>query len=221
MKLYYEPLGLEITADEGQAVVLQIESEHVMREFMHSLWKQISGGEGNIVIYDDKVVTIVKTAEMITNIFDIDINNKKIISRIYRELEDIARTELIGKTNQFQSDAVLFIENVIEKCQYQIDFDTSLDFAGLFKILNLHLRQDYDTVLENFVEYLKLAHKVCGINYFFTYHLKEILSLDELKSLYEMCSYEKIYLFLLESCNTKKVDENEKTIVVDKDLCII
>lgn len=221
MKLNYEPLGLEIIACEGEIIVLQIESVYWMREFMYSLWKQISGEDGDICIYDDKVVSLAKSAELISNIFDVDINNKKIVSCIYKELTEIAKGDLIAQTNQFQSDVVAYVEEILEKSTYQVDYDLDVDISGLFKLMNIHLRNDSENILENLAEYLKLTHRVCGITYFFVFHLKELLTEAELDSMYELCAYEKIKLIIIESHDNRICSKYEKNVVVDKDLCII
>lgn len=54
---------------------------------------QVEGKEGRFVLSDnEKEVDISKNVELIFNIFALDINERKLISKLYMELEKLLRT---------------------------------------------------------------------------------------------------------------------------------
>ena len=76
------------------------------------------------------------------------------------------------------------------------------------------------SVLEALLDYLRALSCICNIHVVFILNVKQFLTLEEVRQLYESCFYEKIYLINLEGQKNYNL-EQEKCVIIDKDLCII
>ncbi|MCR5837399.1 MAG: type II-A CRISPR-associated protein Csn2, partial [Lachnospiraceae bacterium] len=99
---------------------------------------------------------------------------------------------------------------------YSIDFE----WQDWFKMYSIKIDTNYHTLLERLVEYVKIVSTLCGISTICFVGIKQYLSIEEIQQLYKNAYYNKIYLLLIESCESKRqIDENEY--IVDKDSCLI
>lgn len=76
------------------------------------------------------------------------------------------------------------------------------------------------SVLEALLDYLRALSCICNIRVAFILNVKQFLTLEEVRQLYEFCFYEKMYLINLEGQKNYNL-EQEKCVIIDKDLCII
>ena len=87
MKLVNTLYNLEFDLMENQILVLSIENHLAYRNILEELWKQYKGETGNFILSDgDKELKMSQRIECIYNIFNINTNDRKIISKLYQEL---------------------------------------------------------------------------------------------------------------------------------------
>ena len=90
MKLVNTYYNLEMDIVENQVIVLSVENPIAYAKLVGDLWKQVNGEDGSYILSDcEKVKNISKEIECILNPFALDCNSKKIISRLYQELNGI------------------------------------------------------------------------------------------------------------------------------------
>ena len=83
MKLVNTLYNLEFDLMENQILVLSIENHLAYRNILEELWKQYKGETGNFILSDgDKELKMSQRIECIYNIFNINTNDRKIISKI-------------------------------------------------------------------------------------------------------------------------------------------
>ena len=82
------PLFDEPFEFDGDAVkLLVIESQECFSSFLQQLVNQVSGSEGQFVLSDgDKIVPMKGRVDLIFNPFDLNPNNKQVMSGIYSQL---------------------------------------------------------------------------------------------------------------------------------------
>ena len=89
MKLLHTEYDLNITFKENQIHILSIENPKVYSRILNDLWSQSHGGEGDFVLSEgEKIKNIGKEIECIFNPFALDCNDKKIIGKLYQELNE-------------------------------------------------------------------------------------------------------------------------------------
>ena len=96
MKLICEKYGIFIEFIENQVATLVIENQKVFSEFVQNLNQQINGDEGDLILSDeDKELSFSKQAVLVTNPFTLNCNEKRIVNKLYKELQDTTNETLV------------------------------------------------------------------------------------------------------------------------------
>ena len=91
MKLVHPDMQMQIILKEGIVHEWILESPALFSRFVGELVVQADGGEGRFVLSEDMEETkLSKVAEVIVNPFSVDINSRKMLSKLYGELEKTA-----------------------------------------------------------------------------------------------------------------------------------
>lgn len=221
MRIIHRKYGIEIPLQENQIQVLQIENPRAFVDIAGDLWRQVHGETGEIILSEnEKEEKLSKNLECIFNPFALECNDKKILSRIYQEIQEEAKDSLIQETVDFNERLLLYLDRLVQQSPYGLEYDFDMDTVGLLKLCNVRLNVMNTTFEERVVEYFRVMKQVCKIRVFVGIHLKAYMSVQQLQQLYEFCFYEKIHLVLLESSESEDCF-GEKRWILDKDLCII
>lgn len=221
MKLMHAEYGIEIALKENQIPVLVIESSEMFSKLIQELYQSRQGIAGKFVLSEgDKLLPIGKSVELVINPFEIDLNEKRILQKLYQEMESQVQEQLVLETTEIHGKLISYLEEIAQKITYPVIFDLETNVLGLMKTYNVRLEAETNTLLEKLVEYFKLLHQLCRINVAICVNLKTYLSETELSQLYEALFYEKMNLILLENRQGKRLKE-EKICIVDEDGCII
>lgn len=213
--------NLDIELEENIILVLTIENTEEYVKFLSEVNLQSEGEVGTITLSSDgKELNFNKTAEIIFNPFALDMNNKKIITKLYQNIKEVSENSYQEQTIDINSKIVDYMDNLIVDCPYNLEYDIQLDIVSLLKMLNVKISVKTESLLERIIEYIRVCSRICGINIFFGINLKDYLSPNDIDMLYEFIKYEKVNLILVES---RKSDNYncEKHWILDKDRCII
>lgn len=219
MRFIYPEYGIDIELSEGTPTVIVVEDPLCRRKMTSDLWKQYIGEKGGWILSDvENELKISKNIELIVNPFAVGPNDKKLLSALHEELQDISNEEYYGDVSKLNSEIVDFLDKIFEKVPYPIESDLEIDTVQLLKMY--HVRFEESEGIERIYNYIKLMHQVLGINIFVWFNGKEFMTDDELYEVYKIAAYEKIHLILIES-DIRTIIDVEKLVVIDKDLCII
>ncbi len=221
MKLCYAPDGLEILIPEGGVSGICLENPKTMQSFVSNLWKQSNGEEGDIFISNgDKSVHLDKGVSVVFNPFSIDVNEKKILTKLMSEMQVISETELYVQKAELNAAIISLLDEINLRMPYPMTYSLDLDIQQLLKAYSVKVDMQSTSLMEHIVDYVKLGHQVLGIKLYVFLHLKDYLSEEDLEKLYEMVAYEQISVLLLESKMIDKLPQ-EQWWIVDADNCII
>ena len=221
MKLVHREYGIEIELQENQIPVLIIEAPETFSVLIQELYRSKQGGEEKFLLSEsDKLLNMGKSLELMVNPFAIDVNEKRIVQKLYQEIESRVQEQLVLETAEIHSKLISYLEEIVGKIAYPVTFDLEENVLGLMKTYNVRLETESITLLEKLVEYFELLHQLCRIEVIVCVNLKSYLSEAELRQLYEAMFYEKISLILLENTQREKV-EGERICIMDRDGCII
>ena len=221
MKLVHAEYGIEIALKENQIPVLVIESPEKFSELIQELYLSKQGDEGKFLLSEaDKLLNMGKFLELVVNPFAIDVNEKRIVQKLYQEMEAQVQEQLVLETAEIHSRLISYLEEIAGKVTYPVIFDLEQNVLGLMKTYNVRLETESITMLEKLVEYFRLLHQLCRVEVIVCVNLKSYLSEVELRQLYETVFYEKLALILLENVQREKVD-GERICIMDRDWCII
>lgn len=221
MTLLYGALGLDVELSDEHPQIIVIEDTKSFSMFVRNLWEQYEGVEGGLSILEKgKEVKINKSIEVIINPFDINCNNKKILSHIQQEVSDIILEEKQIELNRINSDILTVFDEVINKLPYDLEYNLTISPMDLLKTYNLSVGNNQESYLELLIEYSHLLVRACGVKVLISVGLRDYLSPDEIKAYYKEIGYDKLILVDVERSFDKKISE-ENVLIIDKDQCII
>ena len=221
MKLICAKQGIELRLDENQVNTLVLENPAIFSEFLQNLISQLEGNEGELILSEgDKIYPISKTVAFLANPLSVDCNEKKIITKLYKELEDNVKNDMYEKYSIFHSEVLNFLERIVNTVPYHLQMDIDINIAALLKAYNVKVAETDVEPLERLIDYLRALRSICGIQVMIILNLKQFFTKSQLQQLYEFCYYQKIYLIQLEGRKTYTI-EGEKYVIIDEDMCMI
>ena len=221
MKLIYAKYGMELILEETRISTLVIENPVVLCDMLQDLANQINGNEGEWILSEaDKVFSLAKSSMFVSNPLGVDCNEKRIITKIYKELDENVKSIMHEQYCELNSNIVRFMEQLLNTVPYHLDMELIMDAVAVLKAYDVRIMTDSREPLERLVDYLRAISSICGIRVVFVLNLKQFFSREQVSQLYEFCFYEKIYLINIEGVKNYILKE-EKYVIIDKDLCLI
>jgi len=150
----------------------------------------------------------------------VDCNSKKIIGRLYKEVNEKVISDKMIELSELNTHIINFFDNIESELPYNLTYDMNLDLLGLLKLYRFSIDSNPESFLEKLIDYIRVMSSVAGIRIFFFTDLRKWLDEEECRQLYEYVLYNKILLILIENSESTKLLE-EKVLILDKDLCMI
>lgn len=211
----------EIELIENEVVVLSIESPNAYQKILHDLWTQYNGIEGSFILSENsKELKIPKNIECIYNPFSVNLNDKKILTKMYQELSSQGTSLLQEEGTVLRKSLINYFDQLLNTVPYDITYNFDFDLISLIKALDVQTDVSSDTLIEQISSYMKLMQQLCGISIFVFNNLKGYFNESDLQLLYESARYNKINIINIEPIHTAHIS-GEKCWIIDRDLCII
>ena len=221
MRIIYSKYGIDLYLEENKITTIVIENPLVMSEVIRNISRQVNGEDGEWILSEqDKIFSIEKSSIFLDNPLMVNSNEKRILTRLYKELSEQANNLMYEDYTRINSYIVSFLERLLDTGPYHLDMEVDMDLTGILKLYGVKIESYGVSVLEALLDYLRALSCICNIHVVFILNVKQFLTLEEVRQLYESCFYEKIYLINLEGQKNYNL-EQEKCVIIDKDLCII
>lgn len=225
MKLVYKNIEYILNLEENKVPVYIIENQKLFFKMLQDLHRQVNmSEEGNFALFDDKnkELNISKNFLLISDVFNINFHDKKIINSIFSILKEESLSEenysLRLETENKLKD---FLQVLISSFEFPLEINEKFEYESLFKIFNIKIQENYENFLEKIIDYLKIITRLTSIKYIVFINLKTFLSKNELEKLYKESFYNKINIILFENYENNCIINVEKRIIIDSDLCEI
>ncbi|NLY71038.1 MAG: type II-A CRISPR-associated protein Csn2 [Clostridiales bacterium] len=207
--------------EENRVNVLVIENAKFLRSVLQDMLCQLSGEDGEAIISEDfKKLNFSKAVDLILDVFGLDVNNKRILNKIYENMNELALDQYYLAMTELLGSISGFIETIIEDIDYPIMYKNQNDILALLKLSDVKVCTDNQELLGCIIDYLSIMSEICAIKCFIFVNLKSFLNKNELKELYKHVFYKKINIMLVESTCREKL-EYEVLHIVDESLCRI
>ena len=199
-----------------------IESPELFSLYLSELESQVNGAEGKFVLSEnEKVLILSKFATIIFNPIGLSINDKKVISKIYGELQEIA----IGENCYIKTkEMISLLQQYLLELEYNFDFNLSInddiDLQGLFKVFGIKVADDDLSMFEQLIQYIKIQTIVLGKKLVILVNARSFFTEEQLNELFLYTQYNEIKLLLIESFQ-RDFTSNTKKYIIDKDKCEI
>lgn len=223
MKLVHEEWRQSIEFPDGGIRVLQIEDATYFSKVIQEFIDQSKTGEGKFVLSDgDKILDFTRTVDFIFSPFVLNFENKKFITGIVKQLQEIAQEEEYMETQNISGEVFRYLYRLLDYMDVDVKLNDELDIQQLLlKVAGLHLVRDEGNLLECLTEYLFLSHKLLNTKLIVGVNFETYFSDDQLALLENTVIYGKISLLLLENKAKYGIINKWTGLIIDKDLCEI
>lgn len=222
MKLLNNEYNFSFDFDMNLINELICESPNIYNELIVALYNACNNNYSSFVLSNNsEIMDFTRNCEIIFNPFQIDINNKKNIDKLYLELSNtINEHDLYIDKNTLISSIIKYINKLSLLSDYNINFIEDIDFKNILKIANVKLESNESNLVESLYDYMNITNKLQGERIYIFINLKTFITLEQVAKLYKSVIYNKFKIVLFENFDRKTI-ENEKKIIIDNDGCII
>ena len=163
MKLVNSKYNLSIEFNENESYSLVVENKEYMQDIVENLMRQVKGENGDFILSENKEMNISKNIYFIVEPFTIEFNDRKIMSKLYEKLLLITN-DYPEAYNIINTDIVQALEKVTTDSEYSnIEYNLEFDWKGLFKLYNIRMGEDYNSLFEKIQEYIKILVDIMSI----------------------------------------------------------
>ena len=221
MKLTCAKYGLEINFRENIAEVLILENPVCMTEVITCIKAQCEGNEGILILSEkDNYLKFEKSVLAIVNPFSLNLNDRKILSKLYNQMEAYGSDFGLEK-EKINAQIISMMDQLILKSPYEnLTYQLEPGWIELFKAYDLCFEKEKESLLENLIEYIKVISNLTGIQLVCLINIKSYFTNEEILEFYKYVFYNKLHVLLIETVEREKLS-NEDVFIVDKDLCLI
>ena len=224
MKIINKNWQRKIEIEDNIIYTLVFENKKYYRENIIELINQHKGNEGSYILSNDnKEISFDKNSFIITDIFSIDINSKRVLTKIYNLLLK-ELVEDISSYNELSTNIRVYFEKLIFNSSLEIEQGEEIDMCSLLKLGDFKIHVEQDDVLEKFVKFLKVLTELCGCKIIFVVGLHTVFTQDEIIEIYKEVCLNKINIINIEYQqfnNLSTKNYREIVYIFDKDNCEI
>jgi len=221
MRLSCFEYGIDIFFDENCVNVLVLENPKVYTEVLNKLLLQISGEEqGWQFSYENRDMSMGKNISVIHSPFLLELNSKKNLTFLYKELRIVSDDCFGDKMGAVNSVIVDYLDILSNRISYPIDFNIDLDVSELFKMYNVHFDFQEIDLLEKVLNYMQLEKTLCGTKLIVFINFKSFFDKEQIREIYKSSFYNKLSILMIESDKKDCIDV-ERYCIIDKDKCLI
>ena len=162
-----------------------------------------------------------KCVEIIGNPFSVDLSSRKILGKLYAELEELSgKEQMFEKTMRLTSAVHEYILDLEQETNYILQFDNQLEISALLKALGVRHEEIEDSFFERIVRYIKIAADVLKTKLFVFVNIRSFLSDIQMMELVKEISYQDIKVLFIEN-QERDCLEGGFRYIIDKDGCEI
>ena len=219
MMLVHPTLENYIIFEENRVNVLILENQQMFVSMIEEFLGECNGKESAYVLSEEFVpMEIKKYCDICIDFFALELNTKKVLTKLYQELKEISQEEMYMQTMSIQSSILQYIEELIGHSGYGLQYDMEMEITGLFKLVDLKLQFDSESMVDKIIDYITIMQEFFGIKVFVFVNLKSYLMEEEIKQFYKQIFYSKVDILLIENVYREEL-AGEIVHIIDSDLC--
>ena len=216
-------IGFEnkIKFEDGKINVLEIYNKKLFTNFIEYLNEQCNekAEEDNkiILVKDSKRQKIGKSIFLLTDLFNIELNSKKILNKIYDVIEQNIRNKQDDEINKMVISLRNYLIEEINEIPFEFNMNSEIEIQDLLKIFNVKIDTScYISMIEkiefiiDIISNLKIAEVLVIPN------LKIYLNEKELLEIYKYSIYNNVKLLVVESICEDKLLKYERKNIIDE-----
>lgn len=219
MKLVYPEINSVITIEQGRINSLIVENQGLLYRLIDDIHNQLQKRDGKAVLsQNDEVLDIYKNIELLTDVYNIDLNSKSIISKITDELTKKAVDEVhYESTMKLISSLQTYFEDLVWDMDCEISCN-EINAKQLIKTFNFEVVQDTVNLSEQILKYVELVRQFLGEKLFIFVNFRGFVENEQYQYLVDTLNEHGFQVLFVDNKEYPMLlDENR--LVIDIDLC--
>ena len=220
IKFYFfeEFIDLEV----GKLYTITIENRKILHDFEKYLFNEFEGNNDYLLLMDNnKIIDHKKNIYFLSNFYDMDLNNKKNLLALYKQIKVNHNDELKERFEQLTSNINDFFEFINFESEFDLTFDSNILIDDVLKLGDLRFNNENDSLFNSFISYLEIINSLFNINVFVVEELHKYFSNDDLIKAMNELKYHGIILINIEKDNNFEGIVDEIRNYIDIDYCTI
>lgn len=220
-RLLINEFNINQNLDDFDSILLIIQNKKKLLKILNDVCDDCLNMQF-IKIIDEKgrLLKLSDYLDAIVSLFNIDVNNKKNLNALYRQIK---------KTNiEDFYESINTITNNLQKLFGSINLESSLDLISdidineedILKLLKIQINDNDESMIVRIMNYLKVGIELRNIKKYLFFNLSSLLSFEEINFLLHDCKIMGIQIINIEYEDLPKLDFDIKKIL-DDDICLI
>lgn len=218
MMIAYKYLSKPINLKNG-VYHLVIENKSLFRKTLTALSEK-DGDDWFVISENFNPMDLNKTSFFADNALLFEMNNKKLMTKIYSDLTQRANEVLYEEMMRLRSAILNFAEKLSFEFDFDYIYDGDIDASDIIKMLNFKVRNESEEHGESLMLFFSLLQKYLGIKLFICFNLNTYFSDEEISALSLMAESANISILNIESFLFNNYGK-DRISIIDKDLCEI
>ena len=221
MKLVHPDLEGQILLDVKRPCEWIIESPNIFLKYVQELCFQAEGAEGKFVLSDEEEIALAKYAEILVNPLNVNINDKKVLNKLYAELSELSfREELYLETQKMLAELQEYFLKLEQVSDYSLETDLEIDIAAILKTAGVRIQSYADNFIENLCQYIDVMASLLGKKVIVLINIRSYINDNQLKQLIENVQYKEIAILFIEN-KERALPDGVYRYIIDCDQCEI
>lgn len=217
MTLKIRGIEQQIIIKPGSSCEIVIENPSEFFNISKTLFEM---DEDEMVLYDIRQYDNKKYILVIQNLFDLNPNNKKILSANYQYAYNMTRnTTIPDQLIEINSLILSILDEVATNFNNQVTYNEQITLNQLLEAYEFKFDFEESNFISTFISYIKALSLVNNYKVVVTFNIQDFLNDENFKLLVKELGY--IDITLINICSQKSKLSYDKTIIIDKDLCEI
>lgn len=220
MMLSYEYLNDTVELSNGKIPVLVIENKKIFRQALRSFLDD-TVEELFTFSQDFKPFDFNKRGFFISNVIDLDFQNKKLVNKINSLMQQTAVNECGEDLASIQTLLVNLFDKLNIMYDFEYDSNFEIDYSSILKLFQFNIDTSLRELPQLLISYIILLNKYLKFDLFVLHSLYDFFDDNELEGIYETLSLSHINILILSSSKPRYISKFEEIHILDSDLCII
>ncbi len=207
---------------DGKITVLEVENPKVFNGILSDFYVS-TYPYNELAVESDKGLLLAKDIFCLIDLYNFDLQNKLIISKLYKYLDKYIteNTMLRLKYDQAFREFSNAIHMLLSDIDVDFDFQQTNEVKNALSLINLMINVGDNAIVDRLLQFIKISSEMNLYKIIVLVNAKAFFTSEELKILYKQSLYYKIPLILLENHNCDNLLENEQKLFVDENFCDI
>lgn len=221
MKLVSSLFPGTIVIEEATVTSFVIENKRLFFDVVRDIYMQCGGESGKIILSEDnEVLKIANNVDMITDFVGFAPDQKKVINKINRVLEEqILQGRKYSEAMGILSEIECLMIEAAEIFPFSLVFE-GLSVSALVKMSSPKLIDESETELERVLSYMELIRELTGEKLYVMVGMRNFFSDQDMQNFIYTVIAHKYHVLLIESRESAILDK-EKRLLIDNDICVI